>query len=453
MEQRAQYSIVLKSQSGGNRQLAADNFLGTLVSYVGMAYLENKPGQFLEWVREDSANLVNIHFRENVSNLMLDGSDDSVGNKSPNGRRTYLKVPGPIVVSDQNLSTATTTFHIRVDVNNKPASVESIDGTNGIVQLRVAPPTGSIIRMTWLERRLADSGLYYITLEDENGVPSDSSFMVDRVKMVTSEIVIDATGGETTATLAHIPIEKTLRLYRINNVVFPSSLYSVDYSTGTITFNDPLEAGQSIVAAYRYYDTTLGPFEYHQNTCNSSAISGVILAFGRKLVPGDKAVVVITSNRGEVAQMYGGRWTMSLSMDVIAQDSIQQEEITDSLVEYIWIQKKPRFDAEGITITNINPGSDSTDVYDETGNFMYFVSSVDVDVETDWESYIHLPVTLSGFDYLEIPGGLDYGEWGVGGLDQNTLTDEEMAAWPSFPRPVDRLPVTSLRKSIGERIA
>lgn len=51
--ERPQYGIVLKTSSANHVQLSADNFQGTVMSYLHLAKFENKPGLSVEWVRED----------------------------------------------------------------------------------------------------------------------------------------------------------------------------------------------------------------------------------------------------------------------------------------------------------------------------------------------------------------------------------------------------------------
>lgn len=52
-KERPQYGIIVKN-SGGNRvDLSADNYVGTVISYVSLAKVKNYPGVAIEWVRED----------------------------------------------------------------------------------------------------------------------------------------------------------------------------------------------------------------------------------------------------------------------------------------------------------------------------------------------------------------------------------------------------------------
>ena len=53
-EQRPQYGIVVKTGSANKVQLSADNFVGTVQSYVALARIPGYPGTSCEWVREDS---------------------------------------------------------------------------------------------------------------------------------------------------------------------------------------------------------------------------------------------------------------------------------------------------------------------------------------------------------------------------------------------------------------
>ena len=52
-------AIILKGQSANHERLAADNFQGTVVSYVHLSKVGNNPGLALEWVREDGRAIQN----------------------------------------------------------------------------------------------------------------------------------------------------------------------------------------------------------------------------------------------------------------------------------------------------------------------------------------------------------------------------------------------------------
>jgi hypothetical protein len=52
-KERPQFGIVIKTASATPALLSADHFVGTIVSHVMLATAEGRPGQSIEWVRED----------------------------------------------------------------------------------------------------------------------------------------------------------------------------------------------------------------------------------------------------------------------------------------------------------------------------------------------------------------------------------------------------------------
>ena len=48
--ERPSYGIILKTASANQVQLSADNFVGTVVSYVQLAKYQDKPGLAVEWL-------------------------------------------------------------------------------------------------------------------------------------------------------------------------------------------------------------------------------------------------------------------------------------------------------------------------------------------------------------------------------------------------------------------
>ena len=57
--ERPQEGIVVKVSGGSKVDMSADNFRGTVRSYVYLAKVNNKAGFSLEWVREDSVAIRN----------------------------------------------------------------------------------------------------------------------------------------------------------------------------------------------------------------------------------------------------------------------------------------------------------------------------------------------------------------------------------------------------------
>lgn len=58
-ESRPHYGIIVKTGSGNRVDLSADNFMGTVESYVYLTKAVGYPGHTIEWVREDSVAIQN----------------------------------------------------------------------------------------------------------------------------------------------------------------------------------------------------------------------------------------------------------------------------------------------------------------------------------------------------------------------------------------------------------
>ena len=57
--EQPQFAIIVKNGGGSAVQLSADNYVGVVQSYVYKALVQNYPGVFLEWVREDAVAIQN----------------------------------------------------------------------------------------------------------------------------------------------------------------------------------------------------------------------------------------------------------------------------------------------------------------------------------------------------------------------------------------------------------
>ena len=237
-------------------------------------------------------------------------------------------------------------------------------------------------------------GVYYIEIvegpRDPNGF-ENLQFFVDPLLDVNHEQVMQI--DETTAQLAHAPLDGTLRLYESpSGYMLQEGIEYVVDSTGLITLTRPVNRGRSLVADYRYPIETRGPFPYRENTANNTAIPGVVLAFGRRGEKGDKLAVVVHPIRMPAALEYGGRWDVSLEFEVIARDVYAQQEITDLSVMFLLGVLRSVLTKEGIEMTEISMGGESEEVYDETGDDYFYNATFSATVQTDWS--IHVPLDL-----------------------------------------------------------
>lgn len=339
--ERPQFGIVLKNSAGNQAQLAADNFQGTVQSYVYLAHVEGKPNLSVEWVRED-----------------------------------FL----------------------------------AIQANDGFFP--------------------SEPGIYFLDFCDDLGNPTDQAFFVDPLLDVIDETPIQINDTQYQLQQGKF-LEGTLKLYRMpgNIRLYDGTNYTADPETGEITLVDDLADDEFVSADYRCPGETTGPWKVFENRALREPIPGAVLAFGRRITPGDRLAVVVQRKRTVSALEFGGRWDLTLDVDVIARDPLSQREILDQTALYLWSTARPRLSSQGIEILAVNMGGETEEVYDENADDYFYNASFSMQLQTDWAIHVPLGITLRGVE----PGGGDPIEPGTAPLTAPFieqiagLTDEQIA--------------------------
>ena len=281
------------------------------------------------------------------------------------------------------------------------------------------------------------AGIYYIEIRKERhtlrGVAGDYFvFYVDPLLDVLDEspLQIEPRIFEVSAQKFH---SGSLRVYEMpgNLVLYEGVNYTADPTTGRITLARPLPPGSSLSVDYRYAGTSTGPFVAPENGSANEAIPGVVLAFGRNFQEGDIMAVVVTPTREEAAQEYGGRWEMSMDMDIMARDVTTQGVITDRTLTYLWTVARQKLSAEGIEITQVSMGGEAEEIYDDTGDDYFYTASISISLMTDWAIHVPLDRAITRL----IPHTVGSAQ-AVAGLDDDQLAE---AGSPTDLRITDNL--------------
>ncbi len=253
-------------------------------------------------------------------------------------------------------------------------------------------------------------GIYYITIEHApTAAQEEGSFMVDALVSVNDGPVLRFVSGvEKRAHLEHLPLPGSLRLWLNGRTLL---IEGEDYTRlgQDITFTGVFYPSNTVTADYHYEAPSFGPFPFTWNHTNRDALPGVVLAFGKRAMTGDQVLVVVTRDREDAAEIYGGKFELGFDLDVIARDPIQMEEVADLAVMYLWAIKKGLLEDEGIEILDISSGSEGEEAYDETGKEIYYTASLSVSMRSDWEVHVPLPLTMARV----IPGSGTPGDPGV----------------------------------------
>ncbi len=308
--ERPQQGIILQNVSSNVVPMAADNFMGTVSSYVTLANVQNFPGMFLEWVRED------------VTAIQRNGG-------------VFPSAPGVYYIEIQEVWKDRFTFHIDalLDVHN------------------------------------------------------------DYVCMV----------NETTGRLSRgAALNGSLRLYLApGDILLKEGVnYTVDYESGLVYLLHSLADGDYLVADYRHPATAAespavrddgAPWVGLFDRALVEPLPGVVLAFGRRVAPGDVMAVVVNSERDYSALEYGGRWDTNVDIEVFARDVMEQRDIKDQTATYLWGVLRSRLSSQGIEMSNLSIGGESEEPYNDVGDSYFYTASLSFTVQSDWS--IQVPVT------------------------------------------------------------
>jgi hypothetical protein len=149
---------------------------------------------------------------------------------------------------------------------------------------------------------------------------------------------------------------------------------------------------------YTALSSQVGPYTFKPYQEVHTAIPGVVICMARRAVLGDLQIVNVTNSREPQARIFGGHWNMSLSLGVISKDSIQMEEMVDQLVNWLWAVRKNRLEFEGITLNRVEPTGETEESFIESTGDLYFESTVDIDVMSEWQKFIPYPYALRLFE-------------------------------------------------------
>lgn len=241
-------------------------------------------------------------------------------------------------------------------------------------------------------------GVYYLEcLEVPTTSGAPGKFVIDPLLTITDEpLLLVRSGVESEAQLQNQPAPRTLRIWEgRRNLLQEGRDFRVNYETGVVSFLTDLIPGETITAEYRYAAPSIGPVDWQWNTSDWNTLPGCCLAFGRRGRVGDKMAVVVYADRVDTANAFGGRFDITFDVDVIAQDPIQMEEMADYTFMTLWSEKRSALSSEGIELIEVGMGGEAEESYDETADLYFYTASMNIQIQSDWETHIPLPFTIS----------------------------------------------------------
>lgn len=241
-------------------------------------------------------------------------------------------------------------------------------------------------------------GAYVIVItklpDDAHQTPGE--FTVEPILTVIDEpVLVFSSSADQEAQLSNGDIyENSVRLWLDKRRTLVMGVdYAIDHATGAITFLKQTPSGSSVHADYRHKSPVTGPFQFHRETFNVDAIPGAVLAFGDRTELNDRMAIIVTDERVDTADVYGGKFEVNFELIAFTKDSDDREKLSDYMIAKI-LEMQNGLGFEGLELLDVSPGGESEEVYNEASEDYYYDSTISMTLRVDWEIYQPLPVVV-----------------------------------------------------------
>ena len=236
-----------------------------------------------------------------------------------------------------------------------------------------------------------EAGVYHIQIQKfPSEDPYEFQLVIQRYSYEHEATLIYE--DPTTVRLLNTPVEGSLRIRE-----YPSgrSLDSTEYIVDgdRVTLTEATPRGLSLSAQYTSKDPfLLGPHRVRPDQSYRDIIKGVVIAVGRWIEVGDEQVIIVADQQEVVAHEYGGRWDISVDIDLVARDVHSQADIADRTVVWLWAQLRPKLSTMGLEMSDVSLGGEGEEVYDDNGDDYFYTASISLSLQADW--FIHFPLVI-----------------------------------------------------------
>lgn len=385
-KERPQIGVRLNTLSTTRMKLSPNDALGEFYSRACILPFPGTANASLDWVWEAPNMACKPRVREDVTSRL-------------SADRMSILFPDKVLAMGPGTPEPAAGYGpVRVWVND--AKVFNQASAHQVDLVGMAVPPGATVEANYFELNAALPGLYFLD------IISEAEFNLDVVHEINHEVVIEkTTGTETDATLSRTGVMANRFLdmytqrtpYSTRFQLRMGQDFMVDEATGQISFLAPLNADTTLFCSYRFRGAHTGPHTIEgKHRANITAIPGVILAFGDKVIPGDKQVVQVTRRRERVAKVTGSHFEADLDLSVFARDPQTAAELCDHLVSDIWGNMRLPLTSEGFIIDDLNSTGDSQDTYNESTGDMMFLQGISMRVLVEWKKFVPYVSNLSG---------------------------------------------------------
>jgi hypothetical protein len=237
-----------------------------------------------------------------------------------------------------------------------------------------------------------DEGVYHIKIDKDESSPDPNAYLLSYQRYVYRKEPSPIFSDPSTIELGYEPYGDSLRIREApSGRLLGASEYVLNGST--VTLVEAVQRGLSLSAEYTSKDQFMnGPFSVTPDCAFRTLIPGVVIAIGRWIEDGDEQVVVVSPEPEIVGREFGGRWDISVDIDLVTRDVHSQADIADRTVVWLWSTLRPKLANMGLEMSDVSLGGEGEEVYDENGDDYFYTASMSLSLQADW--FIHFPVLV-----------------------------------------------------------
>lgn len=196
----------------------------------------------------------------------------------------------------------------------------------------------------------------------------------------------------TTIELLEEPVANSFRL-----IEDPSGrlLESTEYVRNgtTVTLTEEVPRGLSLRAQYTYKEADApDPYTVYPDQVYREIIPGCLIAIGRWIEDGDEQIIVVEEAQQATYHEYGGRWDISVDIDLVTRDVHSQADIADRTVVWLWSSLRPKLANLGLEVSDVSLGGEGEEVYDDNADDYFYTASMSLSIQADW--FVHFPLVI-----------------------------------------------------------
>ena len=234
-------------------------------------------------------------------------------------------------------------------------------------------------------------GVYHIKISRYPGEDLYRHAMTIDVYQYQKEDVLVFT-DPTTIELLEEPVGNSFRL-----IEDPSGrlLEATEYNRNgtTVTLTEAVPRGLSLRAQYTYKeDDQITTNEVWPDQVYREIIPGCLIAIGRWIEDGDEQIIIVEEERQATYHEYGGRWDISVDIDLVTRDVHSQADIADRTVVWLWSALRPKLANLGLEVTDVSLGGEGEEVYDDNADDYFYTASMSLSIQADW--FVHFPLVI-----------------------------------------------------------